>query len=224
MKSSGAVPEFSAALDDAQLYSGALYPRCAPAEGLLRERVTRSKFERIQSAVRAAPGMRILEFGCDHGILLRMLEREGAECYGVDINADAVAQAAHPRVFHAPAECVPFADAGFDACVSSHVIEHLEQPQAMLREAARVTRAGGILALLYPWELFRGMTVIPDLVISGRMPHFETLRRIHRHVLTPDIVRELAGAVGWKEESSGSFWGFPYLVPQFYTVLRRRDA
>ena len=209
------------AIRDEELYSGALYPRSIPGSGAWREWITRSKFALIRSCVNIGPGTRLLEIGCDHGVLLRMLESLGAECHGVDINADAVANSRHPRIKQASAYQLPFREVSFDVCISSHVIEHLEDPEELLREAARVARQDAALVLLYPWELFRGMTVIPDLIINGHVPHPQALSRIHRHLMTPDRVRELAEPFGWRETYSGRFWGFPYLVPQYFSVLRR---
>jgi SAM-dependent methyltransferase len=209
------------AIRDEELYSYALYPRSIPGSGVYRELITRSKFALIRSSVSIGSATRMLEIGCDHGVLLRMLEQLGAECHGVDINADAVEQSRHPRIKHASAAKLPFGESAFDVCISSHVIEHLERPEELLREAARVAKPQGALVLLYPWELFRGMTVIPDLVINGHVPHPRALRRIHRHILTPLRVRRLAEPFGWREERSGRFWGFPYLVPQYFSLLRR---
>jgi ubiquinone/menaquinone biosynthesis C-methylase UbiE len=152
-----------------------------------------------------------------------MLEALGAECHGVDISADAVARANHPNIVQATADRLPHEDARFDLCVSSHVIEHLADPVGLLREAARVLKPRGTLVLLYPWELFRGMTVIPELLVNGQLPRPETLQRIHRHLVSPARVRSY-GASAWREESSGMFWGYPYAVPQYYSVLSKTAA
>jgi ubiquinone/menaquinone biosynthesis C-methylase UbiE len=118
---------------------------------------------------------------------------------------------------------LPHPEESFDICISSHVIEHLEDPAELLQEAERVLKPGGLLALLYPWELFRGMTVIPELLVNGQLPRPEVLQRIHRHVISPARVRGY-GASAWVEQSSGLFWGFPYAVPQYYSVLKKTAA
>lgn len=45
---------------------------------------------------------------------------------------------------------LPFADGSVGAFISFHVIEHLLKPDAMLREAHRTLRPGGVIALVTP--------------------------------------------------------------------------
>jgi SAM-dependent methyltransferase len=208
---------------DAELYSDKSYVRFADSTSEFRRRSTLSKFALICSRVAIRPGTRLLEIGCAEGVLLRMLETLGAECHGVDISADAVMRAKHPNVTQATADALPHDDSSFDLCISSHVIEHLQDPADLLRQAARVLRPGGVLVLLYPWELFRGMTVIPELVVNGQLPLPARLQQIHRHLVSPASVRRY-GASAWREESSGMFWGYPYAVPQYYSVLTKTAA
>jgi SAM-dependent methyltransferase len=189
--------------------------------GKYRERITRSKFSLICCAIAIHPGTRLLDIGCDSGVLLRMFESIGAECYGIDISADAVIRAKHNGVSQAAADLLPFREGSFDVCISSHVIEHLERPEALVREAAGALKPSGTLALIYPWELFRGMTVIPDLVVSGQWPLPGALSRIHRHVITPEKVRNFSEPYELTEVRGGLFWGFPYVVPQYFSILRK---
>ena len=209
---------------DEEFYSDRTYARFVGSSSEFRRRSSQSKFELIRSRIDIAPGAKLLEIGCAEGVLLRMLETLGAECHGVDINADAVSRAAHSRIVQATADELPHADESFDVCISSHVIEHLEDPADLLRQAGRVLKPGGVLVLLYPWELFRGMTVIPELLVNGQLPRPEILQRIHRHLISPARVRGLGAASAWREESSGMFWGFPYAVPQYYSVLKKTGA
>lgn len=206
---------------DSDFYSAKFYPRSVGDSGKFRQRITRSKFALLRSGMDLRPNIKLLDIGCDAGALLRMFEAVGADCYGIDIGADAVARANHPGVLRGSVQALPFREGHFDVCISSHVIEHLERPDLLVREAATVLKPGGTLALLYPWEMFHGMTVIPDLVASGQFPLPSRLRRIHRHVITPDKVRTYAQGCGLREEKAGVFWGFPYVVPQYFCFMRK---
>jgi 2-polyprenyl-3-methyl-5-hydroxy-6-metoxy-1,4-benzoquinol methylase len=210
-------------LEDKEFYSS-VYPRFVAASGSFRAQGARSKFAWISSRLTVRPGDRLLEIGCDTGVMLRLFEGLGAECHGIDLSAEAVVEANHPRIVQASATEIPHGDGEFDICVSSHVIEHLEDPADLLREARRVLKPNGVLALLYPWEPFRGMVLIPAMVANGQMPWPETLSRIHRHLVTPAMVRALGSPIGWQEMESGTFWPFPYTVPQYYSVLKKAVA
>lgn len=51
-----------------------------------------------------------------------------------------------------------FADGSFDFVVTSHLIEHLKNPRAAIREWLRVVRPGGFVCLIVPNTLYtRGM-------------------------------------------------------------------
>jgi SAM-dependent methyltransferase len=89
---------------------------------------------------------RVLDIGSGEGALIAELERRGfAESYhGLEISPSGV-EAARKRTFRAPVnfelydgQRIPAADGSFDLVILSHVVEHLESPRPLLREAARV--------------------------------------------------------------------------------------
>ena len=99
-----------------------------------------------------APGQRVLDVGCGPGALLtELVERLGVGAVaGVDPSESYVA-AARERlpgvdVRVAPAEHLPLADHGFDAALAQLVVHFMADPVAGLREMARVTRSGGVVA------------------------------------------------------------------------------
>ncbi|MFN8643956.1 MAG: class I SAM-dependent methyltransferase [Candidatus Binatia bacterium] len=57
------------------------------------------------------------------------------------------------------ASALPFRDGAFNLVTSSFVFEHLERPEAVLREVARVCRPGGRIAILTPNLANYGMIV-----------------------------------------------------------------
>jgi demethylmenaquinone methyltransferase/2-methoxy-6-polyprenyl-1,4-benzoquinol methylase len=46
------------------------------------------------------------------------------------------------------AESLPFADAEFDALTFTYLLRYVDDPQATMRELARVVRPGGVVAML----------------------------------------------------------------------------
>ena len=114
-------------------YSGVLAPQLADLAGV-------------------EPGQRAIDVGCGPGVLTaELVARVGAESVAaVDPSAPFVG-AAHERypgvdVRQATAEALPFADDTFDVALAQLVVHFMTNPVAGLREMARVTRAGGVVA------------------------------------------------------------------------------
>jgi len=98
-------------------------------------------------------GQRVLDVGCGPGALTgELVRRIGGEAVtAVDPSASfvAAAQARHPtvNVHRAAAERLPFDDSFFDAALAQLVVHFMADPVAGLREMARVTRSGGVVAV-----------------------------------------------------------------------------
>ena len=111
---------------------------------------------------RIEPGMRALDVGCGPGALTAALaERLGeANVCAVD-PSEPFAEACRTRlpgvdVAVASAEALPFADQAFDATLAQLVVNFMGDPEAGVREMARVTRLGGVVASCvwdYPGEM-----------------------------------------------------------------------
>lgn len=97
-------------------------------------------------------GQRVIDVGCGPGALTaELVGRLGAEAVtAVDPSAPfvAAARARHPgvSVAQAAAEHLPFPDRAFDAAIAQLVVHFMADPIAGLREMARVTRVGGVVA------------------------------------------------------------------------------
>ena len=96
-------------------------------------------------------GGSVLDLGCGHADWLSQeLARAGLAC-GVDADLGALRRnATHEHRVAALAERLPFASASFDLVTMAWVLEHLESPEAVLREVRRVLRGGGRLVFLTP--------------------------------------------------------------------------
>jgi SAM-dependent methyltransferase len=100
-----------------------------------------------------APGERALDVGCGPGALateLVALVGQGGQVAAVD-PSPSFAQACAARlpgadVRVASAEALPFADGSFDRVLAQLVVNFLDDPQAGVRELARVARDGGTVA------------------------------------------------------------------------------
>jgi SAM-dependent methyltransferase len=108
-------------------------------------------------------GQRVLDVGCGPGALTGELVRlVGADAVAAVDPSEAFVSAAkerHPTVDvrRAPAERLPFEDATFDATLAQLVVHFMADPVAGLREMARVTRPGGVVAACV-WDHAGGRT------------------------------------------------------------------
>jgi SAM-dependent methyltransferase len=137
---------------------------------------------------RVAPDQRALDVGCGPGSLTsELVARLGADHVAAVDPSEPFVEAAtlrHPGVDVqlASAEALPHPDGAFDAALAQLVVHFMADPVAGLREMARVTRPGGVVAACV-WD--HG---------SGRGPLSTFWRAVRQLDPTADDESELAGA------------------------------
>jgi len=146
----------------------------------------------ILDALALGPGDELLDVGCGGGLLLRDAMAAGARATGIDHSAEmvALAQERAPRaeVFVGRAEVLPFAGGAFSAVSMSVVFFFLENPVAVLREARRVLREGGRLAVYTTSAELRGTPAAPEPIASrGHFYSDQELARLAREAGLRDV-------------------------------------
>ena len=133
----------------------------------------------------------ILDDGCGNGFLGEEVARRIGPrdlLVGVDLSRGMLekARGRHTELVHADSERLPFADASFDTVIARSLLHHLPDPDAGIREIARVLRPGGELV-----ALDTNKTVLSTWPrrIANRGEHFS---EGHKNFSS----EELAGAVG----------------------------
>jgi len=109
------------------------------------------RFEMIRRYARL-DGARILDVGCGLGLYVRQFRAFSSDVWGVDIDAEKVAEASQalPNICQAPAEDLPFPSSTFDVVLSHEVLEHVDDDRRAVREAYRVLKSGGRLIVFVP--------------------------------------------------------------------------
>lgn len=155
-----------------------------------------TKGKQIAMELIGPAGGAALDIGCREGDQSRALERMGFTVTSIDVEKRyercIVMDANRP---------LPFPDGQFDLIWCSEVIEHLERPDAALREFRRVLKPGGRLIITTPnsffwlFQLFRLFGIHP-----ARLQHPG-----HLHFFSLGDIRELFPA--------GQIYGyFPYML------------
>ncbi len=110
------------------------------------------------------PGSRVLDFGCGPGFFSLILAEMGHSVVGADISEGMLAHARQnaaglegvqaPEFVRTDGTLGGFADSSFDAVVSRNVTWTLLDPAGFYREAKRVLRPGGVIAVYDAnWQL-----------------------------------------------------------------------
>jgi ubiquinone/menaquinone biosynthesis C-methylase UbiE len=129
--------------------------RLVPGEGADPD-LYREHFSRYLLAEPLAAGKRVLDIGCGAGYGSAHLAQMAAHVVGLDNCAEAIAFAqaeygsSGATFVVGDATHLPFEDASFDLVVSFELIEHLSQPEALLREMARVLHPKGCAMISTP--------------------------------------------------------------------------
>ena len=154
-----------------------------------------------------------LDLGCGHQVFPDWMHREQADVvsrcrrvFGIDLDKDGLHK--HPailaRIF-GDLRRLPVRSACVDLVSANMVVEHLDDPLAVLREVHRVLRPGGAFVFhtpsYYNWATF-GAALVPDVVKKGAVGYLEGRREedvfpTHYRMNTATAVARHAGAAGF---------------------------
>lgn len=94
--------------------------------------------------------VKVLDIGCGGGFLTNHLAKCGHVVTGIDLSPSSLEAARKNdgtksvKYIAGNAYQLPFEDGSFDAACAMDILEHVENPDLLLQEAARVLRPGGL--------------------------------------------------------------------------------
>ena len=170
----------------------------------------------IQKHLKIQKGDKVLEIGCNRGLLMQRMEAYGADVVGIDLNPKVVQKKIVEKVYEMDASNLNFPDASFDKIYSAHTIEHIPDLTKAFKEMARVLKPGGRIVLIYPAEPIRGFFVLFRALLVYKNPMMA--RKIHLHKLNPKKIQKYIQGTGLRHVESH----FPVcFLPQHLTVLEK---
>ena len=162
------------------------------ARAAVRSQETREYLDRLVLMQPPRPGGRALDVGCGEGATVEALATLGWDAEGVDFDAAAVVRAVERglRVRLGSLEGQHYPAGHFDVIGMTHVLEHVPDPLATLRECARLLRPGGQLVLATPNARSLGHRRFGRDWRGLEPPR-------HLQVFTPGALRRLAERAGF---------------------------
>jgi SAM-dependent methyltransferase len=174
-----------------------------------------------------APSAQVLDLGCGTGVVTRgIAARAGftGQIVGLDHSPRLIEEArrlaaeedaANGVTFEVgDVEALPFADANFDAVVAHTTISHVGDPLAMLKEAARVVRPSGRIAVFdgdyaswtfdHPDSTFA--KAMDEALIAAVVNNPRVLREMPRLLQQVGLEREDLLAWVYADVGAGSFY------------------
>ncbi len=144
---------------------------------------------RHREAVRmVAKGEKVLDIGCGDGLLLEALTKKGALVSGVDISEEGVrkckAKGFDASVVDVSNEKLPFPDYSFDVVTILDILEHVYDPEVILREAMRVSKKYIIISVPNFNSLPARIQVLAGKVPENNLPHKGHLYWFNQRVLS----------------------------------------
>jgi 2-polyprenyl-3-methyl-5-hydroxy-6-metoxy-1,4-benzoquinol methylase len=156
---------------------------------------------------------KVLDIGAESKELIEKIMQVSDDVTAIDINEDAIKEANMPNFLHMDAINMTFKNNTFDIILSSHVIEHIPDPNKFLTEISRVLKPGGKIILAYPFEIIRGNFHLRCGIFSGW--------KYHLHKLNPRKIKKFTENTDLHFVKGGLFLSDFLIYPSYYTILEK---
>lgn len=162
--------------------------------------IEQRRLRHIRDLVRCRPGERVLEVGCGGGHVLRLFPE--AQLVGVDVSEVMLDKARRnlagleATLLHGELDDVGLDPGSFDAIVCTEVLEHVVDPEAVLRSMAGLVKPSGRVVVTFPNDnLINGIKGVVKRTGLTRLPPLQRVEwggdHYHLHVWSVDEMRQL---------------------------------
>jgi SAM-dependent methyltransferase len=127
-----------------------------------------------------SPGMRVLDVGCGNGEYLRALAARRVRAVGCDLSPGMLRAAGHSAVACANVTALPAHDAAFGAVLAVHMLYHVPNREAAVRELRRVLAPGGTcIAVTNGGRHLLSLRALTEQAVHRATPGWRMLRATH---------------------------------------------
>lgn len=168
--------------------------------GVVTENIERLRLRSIRRLVDAKPGDRLLEVGCGGGHVLSMFP--GIDRTGVDVSGEMLEKARKNldgqsvELLKGDIGDVGLRDQSFDGIVCTEVLEHVVDPEHVLRHIKRLVKPTGRVVITFPNDrLINGLKGVVRATGLTRLPPFRRIAwggdEYHLHIWSTREMRAL---------------------------------
>lgn len=139
--------------------------------------------------------LKILDLGCGGGLVSNFLSKQGHEVHGLDISQSSIEiarkydETRKVKYICGSAYSTPYANKSFDIVLAMDMLEHVEEPETVTREASRVIKDDG----LYFYHTFNKNFLSYILVIKivdWFCPNAHENMHIYRLFIKPETLKK----------------------------------
>jgi 2-polyprenyl-3-methyl-5-hydroxy-6-metoxy-1,4-benzoquinol methylase len=170
-------------------------------------------FRRRLGALRLPAGrkLKVLDVGCAAGFFLRVMREQGHDVYGVELSAAIAQHAKHhlgdERIHVGTLDTLPadrFGAGSFDLITMWDVVEHVTDPQALLRQAKSLLSPEGSL-LIETQNVDSAFAVM----LGRRWHHYK--HQEHLYHFNPQTIQRLLEQTGFELVRNTASYGGKYV-------------